>query len=69
MSAGDLRVRAVPDGVNKNGTEVNIDHYHDVVVTRFGVVREFSCLISEDGVPDIMYIGEDAMCFVASELA
>ena len=61
-------IREVLDGFNKNGTGVNFDHHHEVVVTRLGVVRKFPSLIGEDGVPDIIYVGEDITCFVALEL-
>ena len=56
------------DGFNKDGTGVNLDHNHDVVITGLGVVGKFSGLVGKDGVVCVIHFGEDVALLVALEL-
>ena len=49
VGPGELRVTAIFDGFNKDGTGVDLNHNHDVVITGLGAVGKFSRLVGEDG--------------------
>ena len=56
------------DGFNKEGTGVNFQEDHDVEVAGLGTLGEFSDLVGENGVTDIVDFGEDITSFTASEM-
>jgi len=65
VGPGELRVRAIFDGFNEDGTGVNLDHNHDVMITGLGAVGKFSGLVGEDGVAGVIHFGEDVVLLVA----
>ena len=68
VGPGELGVTAIFDGFNKDGTGINLDHDHDVVIACLGAVGKFSSLVSEDGVAGVVHLGEDVPLLAALEL-
>jgi hypothetical protein len=68
VSLGEFSIGAILDGLNKDGATVDLHHNHDVLVARLGVLWQFSCLVSKNGVTHVVYLGVDILHFAPLEL-
>ena len=50
------------DGFNEDGTGINLDHDHDVVITCLRAVWKFPGLVSEDGVAGVDTLVKMSRC-------